>query len=97
MARMIVLVGLVVSLLLASAAVGEQLLQAWRSDGIVLVSAGGSEKAGAETLLWRVEQMEKGVQELREEQVHLIYLLLANLVAVIVTLVAYIVTHRQRR
>jgi hypothetical protein len=96
MAR-IVLVGLVVSFLLASAAVGQQLLQGWRPDGIVLSSAGGSEKAGAETLLWRVEQIEKGVQELREEQVHLIYLLLANLVAVIVSLVAYIVTHRQRR
>lgn len=96
MAR-IVLVGLVVSFLLASAAVGQQLLQGYRSDGMIVAGAGGSEKAGAETILWRVEQMEKGVQELREQQVHLIYLLLANLVAVIVSLVAYIVTHRQRR
>jgi len=93
----IVLVGLVVSLLLVSAAVGQQVLQGWRSDGIVLSSAGGSQKAGAETLLWRVEQIEKGVQELQEEQVHLTYLLLANLVAVIVSLVTYIATHRQRR
>jgi hypothetical protein len=93
----IVLVGLVVSFLLASAAVGDQLLQGWRADGIVPVSAGGSEKAGAETLLWRVEQVEKVIQELREGQVHLTYLLLANLVAVIVSLVIYIATRRQRR
>jgi len=90
----IVLLGLLLSVLLASAAVGQQLLHGFSQ---VVASAGSGEvqKASLDTIQWRVEQLEKGVQELRNQHVRLLYLLLSNLVAVIVSLVTYIVTRRR--
>lgn len=91
----LVLVGLLLSVLLASAAVAQHLLHGWSSQTVATAGSDKVHQVNPETIQWRVEQVEKGIQELRDQHVRLLYLLLSNLVAVIVSLVIYIVTRRR--
>lgn len=77
----------------------------WRQDGPARAqtvqeapaSPVPREAPAAATNLYRIQQLERQMEGLRGQQTWLAYLLVGNLVAVIASLVTYIVTHGRGR